>query len=127
MPDGASSQGKLFSHSQSGETLGQSKSHHSLPLYPCLSPLATRETGVVKDPSGNLPSPSTHLPAPCPVSELQAHETVGLRPESSVSAQGKTVQGGNRYGFWKFLQSGENIRSPRLSTACGTSRLTLKC
>lgn len=33
MPDGASSQDKLFSHSQSGETLGQSKSHHHIPSH----------------------------------------------------------------------------------------------
>lgn len=37
MPDGASSQDKLFSHSQSGETLGLSKSHHC-PIPPLPPP-----------------------------------------------------------------------------------------
>lgn len=61
MPDGTSSQDKLFSHGQSGETLNQSKNHHlSLSPRPVthayFSVLATKESGMVKDSSDRLPS-----------------------------------------------------------------------
>lgn len=108
MPDGASSQDKLFSHSQPGETLSQSKNHH-LPLpHSSLSGLATRETCVVKEASDSLPSSSIHLPAPCSGSEQQARETLGSHPVSSESAtcpcpQGKADQWRQRCDFWKFL------------------------
>lgn len=80
MPDGTSSQDKLFSHSQSGETLNQTKYHHlllsSLPFCPCiLFWLGDKNSALLIHPR----------PAPCSVSEHHAHETLGSYPAISRS------------------------------------------
>lgn len=69
MPNGASSQNKLFSYSQSGETLSQSKSHHPIPPPYMLAWLSNKGDWY------GLPFSSIYLPAPCPGSEHQARDS----------------------------------------------------